>query len=1222
MKKILSLLVLFPLVTLGQSANQNFVKTTTYKVPTTHSFSDPTPDMATVHVTYFDGLGRPIQEIAHAQSALGNDIVTHIEYDELGRRKKEYLPYANDAPSLDYNSNAKNELLLYPDYSGQNPYSEKVFEASPLNRILKQGAPGNAWAINPTGSDHSIKFAYQTNGSNSVKLFKATSTWAANKGLFEISFSQNGYYPANELYVTITKNENWTTGDNGNFTMEFKDKEGHLILKRNNGYSVINGVEQSGNHDTYYVYDQYGNLTYVIPPLADGTINQNVLDNLCYQYQYDYRNRLVEKKLPGKQWEYIVYDKLDRVVATGPTLSPFIDDNPNTSGWAINKYDALGRNILTAWMPGENSSAYRKTLQDNYTGTTNPIYETRTTSPTAVNYVSFNYTSVSLPTTGYHVLSVNYFDDYNYTGAPTTFSTVMDDDSQEVFYNNSNHKPKGLPTGSWIRILEERATIPVKADVTSILYDDKARVVRTRTGNYLSGYTQVDSKIDFAGQLLFTETKHKISTGTELYTRDDFTYSDQGRPLTDMHKIGPTGTPQLISGNSYNQLGQLVTKHVGGTVDQLQKVDYSYNIRGWLTGINDIGSLSDVKQDLFAFKISYNQVENETNYTGTPLYNGNIAEVYWRSASDNTVRKYGFDYDNLNRLKNAVYQKPDNAIAVTNSYNESMTYDKNGNILGLTRFGDLDASDFNIIIDDLLYTYDTGKANQLMKVVDMSGHPEGFKDDTVDGWTDSNDDYSYDGNGNMTTDENKGITGIKYNHLNLPIEIVFTGTNKKINYLYDAMGSKVMKTVTNNTEVLKTYYISGFQYTQGANDAVLQFFPHAEGYVNVTPCGDCIEETKIYNYVFNYTDHLGNVRMSYTWDEANNGIRILEENHYYPFGLKHSKYNADTWTFIENEGALAYPTGIGVILKRTDRGNYQYKYNGKEYQDELGLNMYDCGARNYDPAIGRWMNMDPLAEKSRRFSPYVYAANNPVYFIDPDGMMQAPSGIPYNFKNDPPPMEDLGNMRKGPQYIADGAIDPPKPGQGTNSGSLETTDPKTGAPSGTVIQFLLDEVSIVNDYKAPASDWNCMGLSFDITDGLSVWGNDKSGESGGLKGTTKYSVESDELPMILGPNGVNPRAFGGPFQNLLTIMADTDGIMNRAANLKATISNIADEPVNRSTYIITYTFNYPDSTYKTNKTLINFHGSPQTVKQKIDSIKERNKSREGDKNAWMKGWGK
>ena len=119
------------------------------------------------------------------------------------------------------------------------------------------------------------------------------------------------YYAANQLYKNIIIDEN------GSKTEEFKDKEGRVVLKR--AYDVFEP------YDTYYVYDIYNNLTFVIPPKAVdlGNISSTVLDNLCYRYKYDKRNRLIEKKLPGKQWEYIVYDKLDRVVATGPVLNPF-----------------------------------------------------------------------------------------------------------------------------------------------------------------------------------------------------------------------------------------------------------------------------------------------------------------------------------------------------------------------------------------------------------------------------------------------------------------------------------------------------------------------------------------------------------------------------------------------------------------------------------------------------------------------------------------------------------------------------------------------------------------------------------------------------------------------------------------------------------------------------------------------------------------------------------
>jgi RHS repeat-associated protein len=183
----------------------------------------------------------------------------------------------------------------------------------------------------------------------------------------------------------------------------------------------------------------------------------------------------------------------------------------------------------------------------------------------------------------------------------------------------------------------------------------------------------------------------------------------------------------------------------------------------------------------------------------------------------------------------------------------------------------------------------------------------------------------------------------------------------------------VQKKVTIGTTIYTTDYQGGYQYyTPPSGAGGLQFFPHAEGYVNVI-------NGERFNYVYNYTDHLGNIRVSYGIDPESNVLKILEENHYYPFGLKHKNYGVDLRTYRDN--------GLGEIrLPLVSEVSYKYKYNGKEYQDELGLNFYDYGARNYDPALGRWMNIDPLAEKYFDNSNYVYVINNPLLFTDPDGM--------------------------------------------------------------------------------------------------------------------------------------------------------------------------------------------------------------------------------------------
>jgi RHS repeat-associated protein len=422
--------------------------------------------------------------------------------------------------------------------------------------------------------------------------------------------------------------------------------------------------------------------------------------------------------------------------------------------------------------------------------------------------------------------------------------------------------------------------------------------------------------------------------------------------LSQTQKIN-TQAEEVIVQNSYDELGKLIRKGIGGTTTQarLQNIDYTYNIQGWLKGINDVNNLGT---DLFGFKLNYNT--KEIGSTNALQYNGNISETIWRTANDvstNKTRAYAYQYDALSRITGADY-----GIKTTTSFNLASgfdmgvgLYDKNGNIKTLWR-----DNMANTKIDQLSYTYTNAEvSNKLLKVEDSSGSPEGFKNgDNLAT------EYTYDGNGNLKVDLNKGITSISYNYLNLPKEIVFA-PNKKIEYFYDAVGTKQKKKVTNGAVITTTDYAGKSIYQNNA----LQFISQPEGYIELDGQGG-------YDYTYQYKDHLGNIRLSY-WDTDGDGkldqTDIKEENNYYPFGLKHSGYNE-----------LVSSTNLAL----------KYKYNGKELQDDLignsKLDWYDYGARFYDAALGRWHVVDPMAEKYTGLTPYDFVAGNPINIVDPDGM--------------------------------------------------------------------------------------------------------------------------------------------------------------------------------------------------------------------------------------------
>ncbi|ARV08205.1 hypothetical protein BTO05_00580 [Winogradskyella sp. PC-19] len=907
------------------SNNENYVHTLAPRIATTNT-SGLSNDQKIESVTYFDGLGRAKQSIGIRAGAGCEDIITHVAYDQYGRAEKEYLPFAQGNNGGAQHSNAlsaTNTFYNTTKYENTpNPFSEKEFEASPLNRVFKQAAPGQDWAM---GSSHEIELDYQTNGIDEVRRYKvSTSLHVYNRAkTYNPSLISDGYYNPSELYKSITRDENHTVGDNYNHTTEeFKDAEGRVILKR-----TYNNNE---THDTYYVYDDFGNLTYVLPPKVDTSngVSSSELDDLSYQYVYDYRNRLVEKKIPGKGWEYIVYNLLDQPILTQ-------DANQRAKSpdeWLFTKYDAFGRIAYTGLVK---SNTARHVIQNSGDNPNHMHYETRRTEHNVLGTL-MNYTHDAFPVSGVvAIYTINYYDDYAFD---------KDGGNSETAYGVTPiTSVTNLATGSKVRVLGTSDWI------TSVTYyDDKARPIYVYSkNNYLDTTDKIKSDLTFDGTVTETTTSHARQGFSTITTVDSFTYDHMNRLIDQQQTINGSAAEVIVE-NTYDELGQLESKGVGGTTAQtrLQTVDYKYNIRGWLKEINDVANMGN---DLFSFKLGYNEGAN-------PLFNGNISQTQWRSNNtDNTLKGYTYQYDALNRIINAT----DN----TGKFNlDLVSYDKNGNIDQLIRKGAVvnqpvlsNNSHFNTM-DNLIYTY---SGNKLTKVLDNGNDNYGFIDSAV-----NDQDYWYDSNGNMTKDDNKGITNITYNHLNLPtsVSINGNGNNGTITYIYDATGVKQTKTVSNGAT---TYYSGNYIY----ENSTLKFFSHPEGYIE--PNGSN------FDYVYQYKDHLGNIRLAYS-DSDNNGSvnssEIIEENNYYPFGLEHKGYN-------------------NVVNGR----EHNYKYNGKEHQQELGLNWYDYQARNYDPALGRWHVIDPLADEFYDWSPYTYAFNDPIRFVDPDGM--APDDIVLRGKN-------------------------------------------------------------------------------------------------------------------------------------------------------------------------------------------------------------------------------
>ncbi|MDR3026168.1 DUF6443 domain-containing protein [Chryseobacterium sp.] len=944
MKNIILFLSMF-LSVLGKAQSltqsENYIYSRTYMEAVT---SEQAGAAQIQTVQYLDGLGRPIQNIAVKASPSAKDIVVPITYDTSGRQNKSYLPLPTASQNGAYLAGANgNSVNSY--YGVSNAYSETAYEKSPLGRPEKQAMPGTDWQITGT---HTKKMEYSLNTDGQVKRFRAETVWNPSTGIYDVSlmsgaddpYTSGGYYKAGTLFKTVSKDED------GNETQIFTNSQGKKMLIRQINITV-DGLQE--NLDTYYVYDETGNIAFIIPPKAavSATIAQvqAVLNTLCYQYKYDQYNRLAEKKVPGKDWEYFVFDKQNRqVLGQDGNLRTTIN-NFGQKGWMFTKYDAFGRPLYYGFFPSTASRADLQTTLNNISVNT-LNNEKPSSSPFTQGNLNIYYTQEAFPTGSMTVLKVNYYDEYP-TGVAERPQQIQGSNTlapvpSSITVNGltSVRSTKMLPTVSLTRNVENE-----KWTSSVLWYDTLGRVIGTYESNQLGGFTRTEALLDFSGKTKESYTFHsKNTSNAQVTVKDRFVYSPQNFLLKHYQQIG-SNQEELLSDYTYNDLGQITNKKTGST---LQSIDYSYNIHGWFTGIND-SDINSIGSKLFAYRVKYNTVEGAeipnnsfSHHRVKPKYNGSIAETDWKTAfgANEPLRRYGYVYDGASRLLAGFFQNATNPYS--KEYSEVIGYDTGGNISSLNRTGSA-VNGTAEVMDDLTYNYLSG-GNQLEYVAEsgkgnaLSGYPLARGKGAL---------MKYDANGNLIQHLDKKQDKISYNFLNLPSIIPSTSSAETLKYIYSSDGTKVQ--MTKDAEV--TDYLGAFQYTSNSSAGVQTSFVLAneEGYY------DFVNN----RYVYQYKDHIGNIRLSYTKGSSGQPV-ILEENNYYPFGLKHAGYN----------------TGDASNNK------FKYLYNAKELQ---GTGNLDYGWRQYMPDLGRWNGIDQLAESYYSTSPYAYVMNNPVNMFDPDG---------------------------------------------------------------------------------------------------------------------------------------------------------------------------------------------------------------------------------------------
>ena len=735
-------------------------------------------------ITFYDGLGYAEQVVQVGASAIsGGNIVTPVYYDQVRRSDaRVYLPYvgsSSDRSEEPMSSVFSSQASWYESngYAGDGAYAfaQKDYEPSPLDRVSAEYKPGSVHAAG--SGDRPVEYSYAASGASEVR--RLTVSFSTQ------SLTISGFWDAGAFVRTTA------TDEDGRTVMTYTDLEGRTHLTR-----VMDGTTAM---DTYTVYDSYGNVAWVVTPEgsavlpssgtwsvpAESDVNSSYAARYCYVYTYDGLGRCRTRKFPGKAVEEMVHDSAGRLVMSR-------DGGQRSSGlWVTYRYDVHDHLLERRLLQSTGSRSYFQSL---FIGPAPlEVYPSDATLLEENVYGSYASADGLEFSQAYQVA----------TGADTVRTT-------------------GLLTYSRTAVMEGSTVAGYVR--RSYYYDQTGRPVQTVESGPDGVLSRSSTSYDFAGNVMAESEAHGSDVRITTYTRDG-----RGRVLSETTTVNYTATARVDY--SYDELGNLVGTSYGPPSSPSTRVTQTdtRNILGWLAGRT--ATMGTGGTNLFTMGLDYWSPTPSSITDG--LYGGDVTAWHWTQGTE-PQRSYIYSYDGAGRLTDS-RTVSGNGVTVTSAWSErGMTYDRNGNLKTLTRYG----SSASTPVKSLSYTY-TGNRR--------SG-------------------YAYDANGRVTTDGAGGVTR-SYGVLGNPYE-VRVGNTLKARYGYLSDGTR--RSAVDGSGAGYVYRGSFVYGTDGSGAETLESVAFGGGRIEKNGTG--------YDVAYHITDHLGSVRAI-----VKNGV-VVEQNDYYPYG--------------------------------------------------------------------------------------------------------------------------------------------------------------------------------------------------------------------------------------------------------------------------------------------------------------------------------------------------